>query len=58
MPAPTHIIVLYLKESGRKDLEGHGERDGGALPTLSESIEGRLAHHRPLPSVLLTSSMS
>lgn len=49
----------YLKESSPEDLEGHGEGEGGALPTLSQVVEGRAAHHCWVgPVVPLASSIS
>lgn len=37
----THYFLWYLKESSPEDLKGHGEGEGGALPTLSKFAEGR-----------------
>jgi len=45
----------YLKESSPEDLEGHGEGEGGALPTLAQVVEGRLAHHRRGGAVIISS---
>lgn len=50
--------MQYLKESSPEDLEGHSEGEGGALPALSQVVEGGLAHHRPDALVLLASSIS
>lgn len=50
-----HCLLWYLEQPSPQDLERHCKRKDGSLPTLTQVIVGRLAHHNSRPRILLLS---